>query len=307
MTESLRCVGFNLTASRLQFVETEKVSDQFNVLSYGQTFITPTIAIDAFSEINLHTYLQSAFEEIKIRNTISCNSASFSLPPELFIIIHLPYDKNLTQNEIRDEFIWEVSQLYPFVAIENLAMKFYELGSGFLTGRNDALIVGLNKKFLVQIKNFCLQNNLIPKLIDCASISANSFININYSDNQSTNIHLYNSRNTVTLFVNISSKPAYVKVLKKSSYVAFKPVIDELSDLKFNKLKNDYSLSAIISGDELSDELLSELQETTCISFKQFNPFDFIRVNSEVQKNEIESGSLSSFTSAVGIASRFNS
>jgi|GEM_PF-5682948 len=307
MNETLRCVGFNLTASRLQFVETERVSDQFSIISYGQTFISPPITVDNFSEMNLHHYLQAAFEEVKIRTAITCNAASFSLPPELFMIIQLPYDSNLTQKEIRDEFIWEISKLYPFVGIDNLAMKFYELGSGFLTGRNNALIVALNKIFLIQIKNFCLQNNLTPKLIDCASIAANSYINTNNSDKQSANIHLYNSRNTVTLFVNISSKPAYVKVLKKSSQVSFKSIVDELSDQKFGKLKNDYSLSAVISGDEISEDLFSELRETTGLSFKQFNPFDFIRLHSEVNNDGIESGSFSSFTSAVGIASRFNS
>ncbi len=134
-------------------------------------------------ETLIQQQLQTAFDEIKIRNPISSNIASFTLPPELFITIQLPYEANLNQKEIREEFNWEISQLFPFISVEELAIKFYELEGSFLPGKNNALVVALNKNFLLLIKNFCLKNNLTPKLVDNASITANSFIN-NYLEMQ---------------------------------------------------------------------------------------------------------------------------
>src|SRR4030067_453853 len=120
-----RCAGINITASRLQFVEVEKESNQLVVTNIGQTFISPPINFD-------------------------------------------------------------------------------ELDSGLLPGKNNALVVALNKKYLILIKYFCSQNYLTPRLVDNASITANNFINNRaVAAKQSVTINIFNSRNSITLFVNI--------------------------------------------------------------------------------------------------------
>ena len=306
MNDFQRCVGINLTASKLQFVEIEKESDQFQVVNLGQTFISPPIIYDKQDETLIQQQLQTSFDELKIRNPISSNIASFTLPPELFITIQLPYEVNLNQKEIREEFNWEISQLFPFISVEELAIKFYELDGSFLPGKNNALVVALNKSFLVLIKNFCLKNNLTPKLVDNASITANSFIN-NYleSDKKSLTINIFNSNNSITLFINISSKPAYVKVFpKQDDYI--NKLIGEISRDNFREIVNNTFKSAILSGEELDGELLAEIGRGTELVFEKFNPFEVIKFKPELRKDEITSDQFSSFISATGIASRFS-
>jgi Tfp pilus assembly PilM family ATPase len=306
MNDFQRCVGINLTASKLQFVEIEKEPDQIQVFNLGQTFISPPIVYNVKDEALIQQQLQTSFDELKIRNPISSNNASFTLPPELFITIQLPYEANLTQKEIREEFNWEISQLFPFISVEELAIKFYELDGSFLPGKNNALVVALNKSFLMLIKNFCLKNNLTPKLVDNASITANNFIN-NYleNDNKSATINIFNSKNSITFFINISSKPAYVKIFpKQDDYI--NKLIGEISRDNFREVINNSFKSAILSGEELDGELLAEIGRGTELVFEKFNPFEVVKFKTELRKDEITSDQFSSFTSAIGIASRFN-
>jgi Tfp pilus assembly PilM family ATPase len=306
MIEIQSCAGIDITASRLQFVEVEKESNQLVVANIGQTFISPQINFEDRVEANIQAQLQAAFDEIKIRNPIKCTISSFTLPPELFITIQLPYDANLNQNEIREEFNWEISQLFPFIPIDDLAIKFYELGNGILPGKNNALVVALNKKYLILIKYFCSKNNLTPKLVDSASITANNFIcTYTKSDKESVTVHLFNSRYSITIFVNISSKPVYVQVLHKQDDGILSKIINQLSQDNFNRLLNKPFTSAFISGEDLGTDSLSELKKFTGLEFKKFNPFNLIRFKPNLQNNEISDEHFNTFISAVGIASRF--
>ena len=143
----------NITASRLQFIELEKISNQTLINNIGQSFLSPSINFDEPVEEIILPQIQNSFDEIKIRNNFRSKPVSFTLPPEIFFTIQLPYDDNLTQKEIREEFNWEISQLFPFIPVDDLALKFYELDNKFLPGKNNALVVALPKKFLVLIKN----------------------------------------------------------------------------------------------------------------------------------------------------------
>jgi Tfp pilus assembly PilM family ATPase len=301
-----RCAGINITASRLQFVEVEKESDQLVVTNIGQALISPPINFDDQVEGNVQNQLQTAFEEIKIRNPVTSTIASFTLPPELFITIQLPYDGNLSQKEIREEFNWEISQLYPFIPIDDLAIKFYELKKGLLPGKHNALVVALSKKYLLLIKSICLKNNLTPRLVDNASITANSFINNSaFAGAESVTVNIFNSRHSITLFINISSKPLYVKVFQKQEDDQVGRIIEELSQENFKKVLSRQFTNAFISGEDTGTDLLSELQNSTGLEFKKFNPFDFLRLKPGIPGDEISEGHYNTFTPTAGIASRF--
>jgi hypothetical protein len=306
MNDFQRCVGINLTASKLQFVEIEKESDRLQVYNLGQTFISPPIIYNSQDETLIQQQLQTAFDELRIRIPLTSNIASFTLPPEIFITIQLPYEANLTQKEIREEFNWEISQLFPYISVDELAIKFYELDGSFLPGKNNALVIALNKKFLLLIKNFCLKNNLTPKLVDNASITANSFINSIHDGKQSGTINIFNSRNSLTLFINVFSKPGYVKVFPKNDDNYVSKIIEELSKNNFKEVITRSFNSAILSGEELEGDLISEIGRGTELVFEKLNPFEVVKFRPNYQNPEISSDQFSSFVSATGIASRFS-
>jgi Tfp pilus assembly PilM family ATPase len=307
MNEKQSCAGFSLTSSRLQFIEIEKESDDLRITNYGQTFFSPQLDFNLKDENVILDQLQSAFDEIKIRNPITNNKASFALPPELFLTIQLPYDFNLNQNEIREEFKWELSQLFPFISIDDLALKFYEINDTFLPGKNNALIVALDKKYLFMIKKFCEKNQLIPKLVDNSSIAANSFINFKMIKTKNAdNINIFCSKKFATLFVNISSRPAYVKVFRRQTENFSKKIIAELSSEIIQKVNTEKSFQSFITGEELGSGIVDELAKVTGNDFNEFNPFDGLILAEELQNKLDSEQEKISFTSAIGIASRFN-
>jgi len=307
MDDIRRCVGISLTATKLQFIEIEKDFNTLQAVNFGQTFLSQSLNFELHDEKIIQDQLQSAYDEIKIRNPVTSSTASFALPPELFITIQLPFDSNLNQNEIREEFNWELSQLYPFMNVDELALKFYELDNIFSTVRNNALIVALNKKYLIMIKDFCHKNNLTPKLVDNSSITANTFINNQMKGKKSnTGINIFNSKNLFTLFININSKPVYVKVFNKHFREWMETFRNEISANKIKEVLIDPLINTTVSGEELETEIHSELEKSTSKVFGKFDPFDFIKLKRETDDQLISPEENMCFTSAAGIASRFN-
>jgi Tfp pilus assembly PilM family ATPase len=301
-----RCAGINITTSKFQFVEVEKESNQLLINHLGQTFITPSIKFEEQSETELPAQLQTAFDEINIQNPINSKVVSFTLPPELFITMQLPYDNNLIQAEVTEEFRWEISQLFPFLASEELAIKYYDLGKDILPGNNNALVVALNKKYLLILKNFCTKNNLNPRLVDNASITANGFINSYSSVQDSISVNIYNSKSSITLFINISSKPAYVKVFQKTKIDFLDSIIKILSKDRIKNLLIKSTKYAFFSGDDIGNDLQSEFQLKTGLESIKFNPFNIVQFKPDIKNIGISSEQYSTFTAATGIAARFN-
>jgi Tfp pilus assembly PilM family ATPase len=301
-----RCAGINVTASRFQFVEVEKVSDQLFITNLGQTFISPSINFEVQNETELLGQLQTAFDEINIQNPVNSSIVSFTLPPELFITIQLPYDNNLTQAEITEEFRWEISQLFPFLAADELAIKFYDLSKEIFPGNYNALVVALNKKYLLLLKNFCTKNKLSPRLVDNASITANAFINTYSQAQDSITVNIYNSKNSITFFINISSKPAYVKVFQKTTNDFSNSIVKILSEEKIKKIFTKLVKFAFFSGDDIGTELQSEFRQVSGLEFIKFNPFKIVKFKTDLHSAGISGEQYSTFTSATGIAARFN-
>jgi len=306
MDGTKRYAGINLTASRFQLVEVEKTSNQLLITNLAQTFISPSITFEGQAETSLAIQLQTAFDEINIRNPVSSPVVSFTLPPELFITIQLPYDNNLNQNEITEEFRWEISQLFPFIKADELAIKYYELGKNILPGNFNALVVALNKKYLLLLKNFCTKNNFSARLVDNASLSANGFINNYLSSSSLDVINIFNSRNSLTLFINIASRQSYVKVFQKKSEDLIDLFNGEFSLLKDKEGFNKAGKIALITGDEIEAELLSDINQASGLDFKAFNPFEIIKLKAEFQPPGISAEQYYTFTAATGIAARFN-
>ena len=307
MIDTQRCVGISLSSSKLQFVEIEKESEALKILNFGQTFFIPQIDFNKQVESNILDQLQSAYDEIKNIHPTTTDRISFSLPPELFITIQLPYDPNLNQNEIRDEFKWELSELFPYILIDDMALKFYELDNTFLDGKHNALIVALDKKYLLLIKKFCQNNSLVPKLVDNSSIAANTFINNNHFQTRyPVCVNIFNSKKMITLFINISSKPAFVKAIKKQEIGYIKNLLDVFSNIKMKNAVTRESINAIISGDELETENIAELGTMIPTKFNVYNPFGAMKFEDVSGNISVVENDKSSFTSAIGIASRFS-
>ena len=306
MNESQRCAGLNVTPSGLQFVEVEKVSDQYIISNIDHALINPSINFIDNIDSSSAAQIQNAFDEIKNRNSITSSFLSFTLPPELFITIQLPYDNNLQHNEVIEEFRWELSMLFPFQSADELAVKYYQLGQQSPPGSTIALVVAVNKKNLLFCKNFCKKNNITPRFVDNASVSANYLICNNFrTDNGLRSVNVYYSSSLVTLFINNLSKPFFVKEFSRSNENYLRALAGTLSTEQINKIVSHPELKAFVTGENINDELISGLNSATSLNFKRCNPFDMFSVKNGIINSSQQADNLVLFTPAVGIASRF--
>jgi Tfp pilus assembly PilM family ATPase len=307
MNELQRCAGLNISSSGLQLVEVEKLSDQYIVSSIDQASISPPINFVDIIDSATTLQIQNAFDEIKNRNSIKSSLLSFTLPPELFVTIQLPYDNNLQHNEVIEEFRWELSMLFPFQSADELAVKYYQLGKQAPPGSTLALVVAVNKKNLLFCKNFCKKNNITPRFVDNASVSVNYLINNNFrSENGSVSINVYYSSASLTLFINNLSKPFFVKEFSRSNENYLKTLSETLSKEMVIRRVTIPDLKAFVTGENINDELISSLNSATDLNFKRFNPFDMFKVKNGIINSSLQADNFISFIPAVGIASRFN-
>ena len=157
------------------------------------------------------------------------------------------------------------------------------------------------------IKKFCQKNSLTPKLVDNSSIAANTYINTNSRQNKHpVLVNIFNSKKIITLFVNISSKPAFVKIFNKKKEGYIKDVIDILSSEKMKSVLMRDGVNALISGGELELEIKLELEKLIRVNFYEYNPFDALKFKDVSREISLTGDDKCSYTSAIGIASRFN-
>jgi hypothetical protein len=203
--------------------------------------------------------------------------------------------------------MWELSEMFPHISINDMALKFYELDNTLLPGRNNALVVALNKKYLLMIKQFCQANKLNPKLVDNSSIAANTFLNTKFLNNINVvRINVFDSKNMITVFINVSSKPAFVKTFGKHKKDYVSKMVSEISDDKIKSTLQNSTFEAIISGEEPDPELVYQLEKIIGSELKKLNPFEIVKFKDESSKNSLLADDFTMFTSVVGIASRFN-
>ncbi len=299
-------LGFTISSSKLQVVEIVQKEDDFVLENVDEAFFNENINLETDKETKISSLLQSALDEIIVRNPLQSNTASFSLPLELFNVIQVPYDNSLLHQDLIEEFKWEMSLVSPQSNPDDLVIQYIEIDKNRFIGMNTAIVIALSRKYIQAIKNFCDRNNLKLKFIDnihFASERALSAMN-SVSDKSLTFSSFISSRNISVLFT-FQGKPLYFKILPltDASYMV-KFLKTELDSNQYPAINRDLIESFYICGEELSPSFINTLREILDIPFIHFNPFSKIKPNPALFQNKYYSEKFNSFTSAAGIALR---
>ncbi|MCK7528680.1 MAG: hypothetical protein MZV64_69550 [Ignavibacteriales bacterium] len=110
--------GFTFTNVKLQITEISAAQNQFKVCRIDEVYFNEEIDFAKDKETKITSLLQAAFEELSIKNSITSNSASFSLPQELFVTARLPFEESLLHSDLVEEFRWKLSIMYPYSELE---------------------------------------------------------------------------------------------------------------------------------------------------------------------------------------------
>ena len=91
--------GFTLTSAKVQFVEISFKNEKFVLQNIDEVYFDEHLNLTDDKETKITSVLQTAFNELLIKNRFSASSASFTLPVEMFYTVQIPYDNSLLYQE----------------------------------------------------------------------------------------------------------------------------------------------------------------------------------------------------------------
>ena len=294
--------GFTFTNVKLQVTEITAKQNHFNVSRIDEIYFNEEIDFAKDKETKISSLLQAAFEELSIKNPITSNSASFSLPQELFVTSHLPIEHSLLNFDLTEEFRWNLSILYPYLNWNDYVISFYEVDEKNIGVNDIALVFALNRKYIKIINDFCGKNNLKLKFIDHCHLAANNILNLNLLSKTNNHVSIYISQKTLSVLVSMEGKPVYYEDIPiKSAYEVPSIIKDKFNEL--NQKQFNFSL-AFLFGDSTSSGIAKTLTEITGINFSLVNPFTQLKADTSIMTNKYYTETNHLFSPSAGVAAR---
>ena len=299
-------IGFNISSSKLQIVEVNYIGDQFKLVNVDETYFNDTIDFENDRETKISALLQGAFDELLIKKNFNSNSASFTLPFELFHTMQMPYDTTLLYQDLLDEFKWELSVIYPYISTKNLVLQYFEIDKGPFNETSSALVFAVQRRYLQMLDGFCKKNNLKLKFIDNLHIAAERSLSVsNAIVYKGLTLSVYFNNKFLSLFYAFNGKPLYFKVIPLTDAGQItEHLIKETSQSSILTVQRSQIEAAFISGDEISPAIVQTLKKVLGLDFIPFNPFDKIRPVPDLYESKLYLEKYNSFSSAAGIAFR---
>ncbi len=298
--------GFTLSSSRLQVVEIVQKDDQFVLENVDEAFLNEPLNLELDKETKIGALLQGAYDEILVRNSLKSSTVSFSLPPEIFKVVQLPYDNTLLHQDLIEEFRWELSLIYPGINPADQVIQYIEIEKNRLIDRNTSIIISLSRKYVKLIKEFCERNRLKLKFVDNVHLASERALTAtNPVSEKGLTLSIFLSGKHLSIIFSYQGKPVYFKVyyLHNAGDIV-KVVTSELESDHHPNINKQMLESAYISGEELSGSMVESLREKLDIPFINFNPFAKIKPNPRLFGNRYFSEKFNSFTPSTGLALR---
>jgi Tfp pilus assembly PilM family ATPase len=298
--------GFTISSSKLQIVEIIQKDDQFVLENVDEAFFNEPLNLVNDKETKISALLQGAFDEIVIKNQITSRTASFSLPPEIFKVVQLPYDNTLLHQDLIEEFRWELSLIYPDIIPSEQVIQYLEVDKNKLIDKNTSIVISLSRKYIQLIKDFCDNNNMRLKFIDNIHLASERALTVNNSFSEKGLIlSVFLAGRYLSVLFTLQAKPVYFKVyyLHNAGDIV-KHISSELDSNQYPNINRKVLESAFISGQELSPTMIDALREKLNIPLVNFNPFSKLKPNPKLFENRYFSEKFNSFSPSAGIALR---
>ncbi len=299
-------VGFKVTGSKLQLVEVVYKNDQYVLENIDEAYYSEPLNLETDKETKISAMLQGAYNEMLIKKSLKSSFASFTLPFELFYTMQVPYDNTLLHQDLVEEFRWELSVLYPFAAHKDFAVEYIEVEKYNLIDYNSAIVIGLPRKYLQLIVNFCKTNNLNLQFVDNLHFASERALSLNYPlINRGIILSVYFNNKYLSVIFSVDGKPVKLKVipLNDAGEVPSLLLAETTQSESFNINRSSIS-SAYITGDDITGIIIQSLNKTLGLDFIPFNPFEKLKPEPVLFDNKYFSEKFNSFSPAAGIAYR---
>lgn len=297
--------GFTITGAKLQIVEISAQQNQFSLDNVDEVYFNEPLNFEKDKETKIGALLQGAFNELILRKPIKSRAVSFTLPYELFYFAQLPYDNTLLHQDLVEEFRWELSMLYPFMNSKDLVIQYIEIDKNRIIPNNSAMVIGLQRKYLQILNNFCGQNNLKLKFVDNVHFAAERALAVSGEAALGLTMSVHICDKHLSILFSLDGKPLHfsVALLNDASEIPGN-IIQALTQRSNFSISKNLLSTAYITGDNLNNSIVQTLSDTLGIDFIRFNPFEKIKPGQNLDDNKFYSEHFNSFAPAAGIAYR---
>jgi len=294
--------GFTFTNVKFQVTEITASHAQYNLSRIDEVYFNEEIDFIKDKETKVISLLQAAFDELSIKNSITSNSASFSLPQELFITARFSIEESLLDSDLIEEFRWQLSILYPYLNWSDYVIKYHEVDGKLFTSCASALIFALNRKHIKIISDFCKKNNLNLKHIDHCHLASNNLLTQNFSRRVSNNLSFHISQKILSILVSMDDIPNYYEDIPITNIHEVRNLIKQkLNEFEQNQIN---FTEAFLFGDSISNQIAKVLAEATGIDFSLVNPFSQLKVDTNLMTTKYYTETNNFFSSSAGVAVR---
>jgi Tfp pilus assembly PilM family ATPase len=295
-------IGFAFTNVKLQVTEISAVQNQFKVSRIDEVYFNEEIDFAKDKETKITSLLQAAIEELSINNSITSNSASFSLPQELFVTARLLFEESLLHSDLLEQFRWNLSIMYPYLNWNDYVINYYEVDGKYFASGDIAIVFALNRKYIKIINDFCSRNNLKLKFMDHCHLSSSNILNMNVLNKTDNHFSIYIAQKMLSVLVSVEGKIIYYEDFPiKSVHEVLSVVKDKVIEL------NQWHLiftGAFLFGDTTSGIIAKALTEATGISFNLVNPFSQLKVDANLMTDKYYTETNHFFSPSAGVATR---
>lgn len=292
-------VGLNsLRLVELVYTNNEFILENVDELKFDEK-LNPTNVDKDFINI-----LQGSFKKIISNNSLTSKNISFSLDPEFFQLLEVPFENTLLKEDLIKHFKWELSKVKPMLDAEEHLIQHIELERPKGSQTHFAAVLYLNKKILTIFNNLAQSNNFQLRYIDYSHSSANIFVRYLNKTFGSSGLSLFVSDESLGAIVLEDYKPV---VMRK--YQIADSELNNLTDRFLNDLKKDeieYSpLSySFLAGVDVGVEQTDMIHNLLGIKTEYTDPFKVVKVNESFLTDVNLKQNPSRFAAAAGIALR---
>jgi Tfp pilus assembly PilM family ATPase len=295
--------GFNISNSKLQLVELNFENDNLLLENVDEENFSELLTADVDNSNNVDIFRQS-FNNLFSRKPLYSKKVSFTLPDNFFRIASIPYESELTEEDLNDHVKWELSILFPKININDYAIQKVKMPVTQFSFTPSILIYAVNKNLVKMIHQFCVDNNLELNFIDNAHVACNNFITQN-SDPDELNLSLYLYDDSLSLILLKGSTPVLRTSAKLASPNLFHSVLaSQMEKLNEIGLLQSHINKFYIGGQYLDELNLDEIRTSTGIELHQIDPFSNLKTAPSISSGKFVNQLKGSFTAAAGIALR---
>lgn len=313
--------GIHLRKNNLKLIEVVSATNQqYRINKIVQTKIESPLTIEALGDENKIARIGNELSEIIIDNNINSRHVVFSLESLMTLIKKMPYDRDLSEEDIINQVDWEVKE-FSYSPEDEYIVDFHKLSPSGKRSVPEMVVVSVREKLISKLKKLFANGRIQVKVIDLDVFAAMRAIEVNYDLREGEIIALIEVNPSGLLFTIIEEKEFFysqeVSLTKLGLDIDSLESSDEEEVAKFiskelrriildNKLgENIENLNRIfLYGDMVKDNILENLQNNYNVRIDRANPFRRLLFAPNVSVDENIWSRPETFTVCVGSALR---